>query len=187
MASNLAKRSPAEQFRHVTIRYAERTLEPAFRVVLRAFPHAEDAGPSSVPTGSGVEPLFRKRGVHEERESGAARVLSIDGGGIRGVIPAIVLKRLEELTGRPTSDMFDLLAGTSTGGIIALALTVPSSEGGGARYSAADLVELYESKGPDIFSASGWHKLAALGNLMDEKYGAQGPERCWATTSATRC
>jgi hypothetical protein len=113
----------------------------------------------------------------ESEKTETARVLSIDGGGIRGIIPAIVLKRLEELTGRPTSDMFDLLAGTSTGGIITLALTVPSSKGGGPRYSAADLVELYESKGPDIFSASGWHKLAALGNLMDEKYGAQGLER----------
>jgi Patatin-like phospholipase len=50
-------------------------------------------------------------------------VLSIDGGGIRGIIPAIVLNYIEERTGKWISDMFDLIAGTSTGGILALGLT----------------------------------------------------------------
>ena len=51
------------------------------------------------------------------------RILSIDGGGIRGLIPAIVLAELETRVGKPTSSMFDLIVGTSTGGIIALGLT----------------------------------------------------------------
>lgn len=102
------------------------------------------------------------------------RILSIDGGGIRGIIPALVLQRLEELTGQPTARMFDLLAGTSTGGIIALGLTVASPEGSTPKNSAGDLVSLYETRGEHIFSASGWHKLAALGNLLDEKYSSVG-------------
>ena len=48
------------------------------------------------------------------------RILSIDGGGIRGIIPAMVLADVERRTGRPISSLFDLIAGTSAGGIIAL-------------------------------------------------------------------
>ena len=56
------------------------------------------------------------------------KVLSIDGGGIRGIIPATVLMQLEQLTGRPTHQLFDLMAGTSTGGILTLALTCPQDD-----------------------------------------------------------
>ena len=44
------------------------------------------------------------------------RILSIDGGGIRGIIPAVVLSRLERQKGQRVTDLFDLVAGTSTGG-----------------------------------------------------------------------
>ena len=50
------------------------------------------------------------------------KVLSIDGGGIRGLIPAVVLAELEGRTGRRIAELFDLVAGTSTGGILAGAL-----------------------------------------------------------------
>src|SRR4051812_47080385 len=64
-------------------------------------------------------------------------VLAVDGGGIRGVVPARVLQAIEERTGRPAADLFDLIAGTSTGGIIALGLTRPASRGAGVpAYSA---------------------------------------------------
>ena len=52
----------------------------------------------------------------------AFKVLAVDGGGIRGIIPALVLAEIEARTTRPISDLFDLFAGTSTGGIIALGL-----------------------------------------------------------------
>ena len=50
-------------------------------------------------------------------------LLALDGGGIRGVIPARVLDAIEQRTGRPISQLFDLVAGTSTGGILALGLS----------------------------------------------------------------
>lgn len=50
------------------------------------------------------------------------RVLSIDGGGIRGIIPAVLLTELERQTGRPARETFDFIAGTSSGALAAGAL-----------------------------------------------------------------
>jgi patatin-like phospholipase/acyl hydrolase len=93
------------------------------------------------------------------------RILSIDGGGIRGLIPAMVLAELERKTGRPICTLFDLIAGTSTGGILALALTKPDAAGTPA-FSAARLVELYEREGETIFSPA-WHRWPIIGFLYD--------------------
>ena len=53
------------------------------------------------------------------------RILSIDGGGIRGLVPATVLAEIERRTGRHVAELFDVIAGTSTGGILACGLTLP--------------------------------------------------------------
>src|SRR5512140_3512850 len=98
-------------------------------------------------------------------------VLSVDGGGIRGVIPAMVLANLERRTGRPTADLFDLIAGTSTGGIIALALTVPGPDGK-PRWTASDLAQFYVTEGPAIFHHSLVRTLETGLGLLDEKYDA---------------
>lgn len=103
-------------------------------------------------------------------------VLSIDGGGIRGILPALVLERLEERTGRPVSALFDVVAGTSTGAIIALALTL-AGEGGRPRWRAGDLVELYERDGPLIFARSVAERVRRLGGVEDEKYPSDGLRR----------
>lgn len=101
------------------------------------------------------------------------RVLAIDGGGIRGIVPATVLAEVERLSGRPTSALFDLVAGTSTGGILALGLTCPDA-GGEPAHTAVDLVGLYEQEGPRIFSRSLWRTVRSIGGLVDERYDA-GP------------
>jgi patatin-like phospholipase/acyl hydrolase len=103
-------------------------------------------------------------------------VLSVDGGGIRGLIPAMVLANLEERTGRHTAELFDLIAGTSTGGIIALALTVPD-EHGKPRWTANDLVGLYLTEGPRIFHHSIGRMLESGLGLLDEKYDAKPLEQ----------
>ena len=59
-------------------------------------------------------------------------ILSIDGGGIRGIIPAMVLADIERRTGRRIAELFDLIAGTSTGGVLALGLSVPEERDGAA-------------------------------------------------------
>ena len=104
------------------------------------------------------------------------RILSIDGGGIRGLIPAIVLRELEGLSGRRTHELFDLVVGTSTGALLGLGLTTPDPEGG-ARYAADDLVSLYRDSGPDIFSRSLTYRARSVNGLTNAKYPASGLER----------
>lgn len=103
------------------------------------------------------------------------KILSIDGGGIRGIIPASVLAALEDRLGAPIAERFDLITGTSTGGIIALGLTKPG-DGGKPAHTAEELVELYRTKGETIFSRSVWHEIRAIGNAVEEKYPASGVE-----------
>lgn len=97
------------------------------------------------------------------------RILAIHGGGIRGIIPALVLEELERRTGKRVCRLFDLIAGTSTGGILALGLVAPDARGE-PRYAATQLVELYEREGRRIFSRPLLHWLRSLGNLLGPKY-----------------
>lgn len=103
------------------------------------------------------------------------KVLSIDGGGIRGIIPAMVLAEIESRTGKATSELFDLVAGTSTGGILALGLTKPG-QNGKTQYGAEKLIELYETEGEKIFSRPVWHRVHSAGGLAEEKYPSTGIE-----------
>jgi uncharacterized protein len=73
----------------------------------------------------------------------AYRILCIDGGGIAGTFPASFLASMEDNLDRPIGEYFDLIAGTSTGGIIALGLALG--------LSAVEITEFYEKKGPAIF------------------------------------
>ncbi|WP_353273323.1 patatin-like phospholipase family protein [Wolbachia endosymbiont (group A) of Agelastica alni] len=80
-------------------------------------------------------------------------ILSVDGGGIRGIIPAIILAEIEQRTRKPIAEIFDLMAGTSTGGIVVAGLC-KKDEQGNPQYSANDLVELYQEYGSYIFKSS---------------------------------
>lgn len=101
------------------------------------------------------------------------KILSIDGGGIRGIIPALILAEIEQAIGKPVSEIFDLVAGTSTGGILALALSKDNGQGN-PRYSAKELVELYEREGTKIFPQSLLRNLTTVAGLADEKYPRDG-------------
>lgn len=97
------------------------------------------------------------------------KILSVDGGGIRGIIPAVFLNQIEKRTGKPIAELFDIIAGTSTGGILALGLVTPN-ENLTPKYSAEQLIELYENEGPNIFKKSFWRSLWSLRGLVQEKY-----------------
>ena len=83
-------------------------------------------------------------------------ILSIDGGGIKGVIPARIIEELEKDTylGQPISQFFDIVAGTSTGGLIALGVTIPK-DGSAVPRTGAELVDVYRKQGKKIFPDSG--------------------------------
>lgn len=84
------------------------------------------------------------------------QVLSLIGGGIRGAFITAFLERLEEKLGRPIAESFDLIAGTSTGAIVAAGLA--------AGMSAKELRDFYQYQGPNIFTprpkyvSKGWLK-----------------------------
>ena len=91
------------------------------------------------------------------------RILSIDGGGIKGVFPAAFLADLETEVDQPIVDYFDLITGTSTGGIIAIAL--------GLGIPAADILRFYEEKGPEIFRG-GKGAIALARHFFSGKYNS---------------
>ena len=74
-------------------------------------------------------------------------LLSIDGGGIRGIIPALALLKLEQETGRPARDVFSFVAGTSTGALLAAAVA--------AGIPAAQMVDVYKNRSAETSSRPG--------------------------------
>lgn len=96
------------------------------------------------------------------------RVLAIDGGGIRGLIPALVLAEIERRTGRRIAQLVDLIAGTSTGGILACALARPDP------LPAAEVAGLYVQEGPRIFDRSLLKTIGSAGGYLDERYDDAG-------------
>jgi patatin-like phospholipase/acyl hydrolase len=100
-------------------------------------------------------------------------ILAIDGGGIRGLLPALVLEEIERRTSRPIAELFRLIAGTSTGGLIALGLTVPG-EAGRPKFAASDLASLYLDHGATIFPRNPLREVAAT--LAGPKFPVGGLE-----------
>lgn len=99
----------------------------------------------------------------EERRGRIERhLLALSGGGYRGLFTATVLQRLEEGGGAPLADRFDMLAGTSIGGILAIGLA--------CGVSGTDLAELVREHGPAIFRA----KPLAFAGLAGARYGSEG-------------
>ncbi len=103
------------------------------------------------------------------------RILSLDGGGIRGLIPALVLKELSDRMRRygrekPLHRCFDLIAGTSTGGLIALALSLPQSGTRTPALSIEDIVRMYREDGTKIFPPWKFSTLHSVAHAFREKY-----------------
>lgn len=100
-------------------------------------------------------------GERERRFMDKYRVLSLDGGGLRGVIALAVIERLDSAV-PGWRDGIRMHAGTSTGGLIALGL----AKGMAPR----DIMDVYMTDGPKIFDLSLWHEIKDLGNITGPKY-----------------
>ena len=120
----------------------------------------------------------------EPRTHSKIRVLSIDGGGIRGILPATILlhieKQIVKLTGNKDAkigEYFDLIAGTSTGGILASLYLAPSKkEKTKAKYNAAAALGLYAANGSKIFKKGFWNNITNF-PLWNEKYRADNLQK----------
>lgn len=106
------------------------------------------------------------------------RILSIDGGGIRGIIPGTILTQLEKMlqkmegdSNRKIGDYFDMIAGTSTGGILTCLYLMPDEEGK-AKYTAAEALDLYVKNGHTIFDRTFMERILSAGGILREKYSA---------------
>jgi predicted acylesterase/phospholipase RssA len=104
------------------------------------------------------------------------RVLCIDGGGIKGVFPASFLSTIEESIGCPAAEYFDLIVGTSTGGIIALGL--------GLGLSATELLRFYQDRGPAIFNGS--RKMQFFRKFVRAKYDPEPLRQCLSEVFGSR-
>lgn len=100
-------------------------------------------------------------------------LLSLDGGGIRGLMSARILQELEGRTDKSIHELFDLIVGASTGGILATCLARPRRGPANGPCAAEELVQLYSKRGERIFSRSFWKGLSSLWGLSDEKYDAK--------------
>src|SRR5579872_4118120 len=112
----------------------------------------------------------------ENNRMPSIKILSIDGGGIRGIIPAVILQDLLSRLKRDLATHFDLIAGTSTGGIIALGIGTGCKSG--EPYSPAELLDLYLQNGAEIFKKN-W--LTPERELVQPKYSPDSLEKVLAT------
>lgn len=117
-----------------------------------------------LPRSAGT--ISQRRELLPWPENREFRILSLDGGGIRGIFPAAFLAGLEErfLGGASIADYFDLIAGASTGGIIAIGI--------GAGLTAAQLRDIYIERGSELFNPN-WRYLNNLLRLFVAPYKAE--------------
>jgi patatin-like phospholipase/acyl hydrolase len=113
----------------------------------------------------------------DQKPTDRFRILCVDGGGIRGLIPALVIAEIEKRLQREAgpqaraSDYFHMFAGTSTGGLVALSLTAPDPQNPERpAVSANELAGFYTEDGPDIFHRSLWQKIRTLWGWLGPKY-----------------
>jgi len=103
------------------------------------------------------------------------RILSLDGGGLRGLTQLVILKRIEDITGKRIHELFDLIIGTSTGAIIAAGLT--AKKNGKVSLTIDKLIDLYFDQGSKIFPTQSnylkkvWRSLRVIGK---SKYDVDG-------------
>ncbi len=113
------------------------------------------------------------------------KILSIDGGGIRGIIPGMALvaleRKLKRESGNPQAalaDYFDFFAGTSTGGILTCLLLCPDKANPTRpRFTAEEALGIYVEHGSDIFKSSWSRRMLARFGLVSERYNAATLEK----------
>lgn len=111
--------------------------------------------------------------INEKKDETPYMILSLDGGGIRGVMVANILADIEKVTGKKVFELFDVIAGTSTGGLIAILLTTPIEGNKQPLMTAAEVENFYINEAGKIFKKD----YLALGGLNGPRYDAKTLEK----------
>lgn len=106
----------------------------------------------------------------------AINVLAVDGGGVRGIIPASILAYLEARTGVPSAELFDLISGVSTGSLIAAALTKPNSNGRPS-VPASLIAESYLEDVSSLFPSGFLAEIKGTAGLLRPKFDPAALQR----------
>ncbi len=109
--------------------------------------------------------FFQKPIPWEPDNPNVVRILTIDGGALHGLASLEILKGLELETGKPISELFDFVAGTSTGAIITTAILLPDDKGK-PKYSVDDVIGLYENLSRQIIDVPFYHTVLTLDGLL---------------------
>lgn len=107
--------------------------------------------------------------VQQPSEERPIRVLSLDAGGIRGIIELHVLVALEERTGKPISELFDLFVGTSTGSAITIGMLM-GDEHGEAKFTAREMLALFEEQVSTFSEVPWYHTVMTLDGWIGPRY-----------------
>jgi hypothetical protein len=100
-------------------------------------------------------------------------ILVLTGGGVRGIVPLQILSKLEEATGKKTGELFEFMAGTSTGAINCAILSVPDGDGG-YKFSSEDIIRDYVRNIRRMFSAPWYHHILTLFGIFGPLYLPEG-------------
>ncbi len=105
-------------------------------------------------------------------------ILSLDGGGVKGILSGLILRYLEEKIQEKEgknirlSDYFDFMAGTSTGGLLISGLLVPNAEGR-PKYTTQEVLDFYLKESKRIFSRSSKYRFKSMGGLLNDKFDSK--------------
>lgn len=107
--------------------------------------------------------------LRHSRNDHTVYILSISGGGIHGIIPAKILSYIESKTGKPISELFDLIIGTSTGAFQSIFLTIPNKNGA-PKHSAKEMLVVYNQLAKRMLKTSWYHEVATLNGMLGPKF-----------------
>ncbi|HAU29304.1 MAG TPA: hypothetical protein DCW68_04235 [Rhodospirillaceae bacterium] len=124
---------------------------------------------------SRISQELQNKSVIADEDRRLQRVLVLPGGGVRGIVMLEQLVALEEKLGKPICKCFDLIAGTSTGGIIGLALARPDPNNPGEpMYTAKNILDFYVRKIPEIMPPPWFESMNNVRMAYGPKFSREG-------------
>ncbi|KJV91154.1 patatin-like phospholipase family protein [Rickettsia bellii] len=103
------------------------------------------------------------------------RILSLSGGGVKGIAELVVLAEIEERTGKSITELFPIITGTSVRGLIAGLLTIPKESGSSIpKYTAKEVLEIFKEAAPQIFPDE---LLSGVKQVFTHKYSQKPLEK----------